>query len=257
MDYVEAREARDMPGLRLALTYRIPNPFGEAAKAIFKLKGLPFVAVAQHSTQPNEDLQAWTGHRNAPVAVWNDEPARAGWAEIIMLAERLQPEPPLLPADRAERAMVFGICNEICGEDGYGWNSRLLMFPEQAAGEKRDEKDTWTDLLQSRYGGSGDAVARAADKAGAVLRFLADRLREQAAKGSRYFVGDRLSAADIYWAAMSIGVAQLPEEKSATPRFLQKVWGRMAERLKDQLDPILVAHRDYIFERYIPTPLDF
>ena len=69
MDYLEARDARDLAGLRLALTYKIPNPYGEAAKAIFKLKGLPFVAVAQHSTQPNEDLMAWTGHRNAPVAI--------------------------------------------------------------------------------------------------------------------------------------------------------------------------------------------
>ena len=91
MDYLEARDARDLAGLRLALTYKIPNPYGEAAKAIFKLKGLPFVAVAQHSTQPNEDLMAWTGHRNAPVAIWNDEPARAGWANDCVPTRRCCP----------------------------------------------------------------------------------------------------------------------------------------------------------------------
>ena len=257
MDYLEARDARDLPGLRLALTHKIPNPYGEAAKAIFHVKGLPFVAVAQHSTEPNEDLQAWTGHRNAPVAVWNDEPARAGWAEILMLAERLRPDPPLLPADREQRALVFGLSNEICGEDGYAWNSRLLMFPEQAAGQKRNDADTWTDLLQSRYGGSPEAVQAAKDKAGGVLRLLAKHLHAQKARGSRYLVGDSLTAADIYWAALSIGVAQLPDEMCATPGFLRKVWGRMGARLADDLDPILIAHRDYIFATYLPTPLDF
>jgi glutathione S-transferase len=257
MDYLEARDAQGLPGLRLALTYKIPNPYGEAAKAIFAIKGLPFVPVAQHSTQPNEDLMAWTGHRNAPVAVWNDEPARAGWAEILMLAERLRPDPPLLPADRERRALVFGLSNEICGEDGYAWNSRLLMFPEQAAGEKRNESDTWSDLLQSRYGGSPEAVQAAKDKAGAVLRLLAGHLQAQKAKGSPYLVGATLTAADIYWATLSIGVAQLPDEACATPGFLRKVWGRMGERLKDDLDPILVEHRDYIFTKHIKTPLDF
>ena len=257
MEYLEAREARDLPGLRLALTYKIPNPYGEAAKAIFQVKGLPFVAVAQHSTQPNADLAAWTGHRNAPVAVWDDEPARAGWAEILMLAERLRPDPPLLPADRAQRALVFGLSNEICGEDGYAWNSRLLMFPEQAAGEKRGDADTWSDLLRSRYGGSAEAVAEAKAKAGGVLRLLAKHLHAEKAKGSPYLVGGALSAADLYWATLSIGVAQLPDEMCATPGFLRKVWGRMGERLKDDLDPILIAHRDYVFANYIKTPLDF
>ena len=257
MDYVEAKDAQGLSGLRLALTYKVPNPSGEAAKAIFHVKGLAFTPVAQHASQPNEDLLAWTGHRNAPVAVWNDEPARAGWAEILMLAERLAPQPPLLPADREQRAWVFGLSNEICGEDGFAWNSRLLMFPEQAAGEKRNDEDTWTELLTSRYGGSREAVQSARDKAGAVLRLLARQLHAQAAKGSRYLVGEGLTAADLYWATLSIGVAQLPQEMCDTPRFLRKVWGAMGERLADDLDPILVAHRDFIWSTYLPARLDF
>jgi glutathione S-transferase len=257
MDHVEARDARGLPGLRLAVTYKIPNPFCEAAKAIFHVKGLAFTPVAQHSAQPNEDLLAWTGHRNAPVAVWNDEPARAGWAEILMLAERLAPQPSLLPADRFERALVFGLSNEICGEDGFAWNSRLLMFPEQAAGEKRNEEDTWTDLLTKRYGGSAGAVGQARDKAGAVLRMLAARLHAQKEAGSRYFVGRGLTAVDLYWATLSIGVAQLPEAMCDTPRFLRKVWGRMGEQLAADLDPILIEHRDFIWSTYLPPTLDF
>ena len=90
-----------------------------------------------------------------------------------------------------------------------------------------------------------------------MLRLLAKQLHAQRAKGSPYLVGGALTAADVYWATLSIGVAQLPDEMCATPGFLRKVWGRMGERLKDDLDPILIEHRDYIFAHYIPTPLDF
>ena len=45
----------------------------------------------------NEALRAWTGRDNAPIAVYEDEPGRDGWAEILDLAERLDPD--TLPLD--------------------------------------------------------------------------------------------------------------------------------------------------------------
>jgi glutathione S-transferase len=257
VDHIEPKIAQSMPGLRLALTCRIPNPFCEAAKSVFHVKGIPFLPVAQHAAQPNEDLKAWTGHRNAPVAIWNDEPARAGWAEILMLAERLNPEPPLLPADRLLRAEVFGICHEICGEGGFAWNSRFMMFPQEASNDTGAEKGSWDELLHRQYGASREQVEKAPERAASVLRFLADKLHRQAERGSPYFVGDSLTGADVYWAAMSIGVSQLPTEWSATPGFLRKVWAAMGEKLKDALDPILIEHRDRIYSTYLKLPLDF
>jgi len=69
MDYVSVAEARAMPGLRLALSAGTPGPWGEAAKAVLKLRCVPFTPVRQHIMQANEELAEWTGFRNAPVAV--------------------------------------------------------------------------------------------------------------------------------------------------------------------------------------------
>lgn len=76
MEYIEVETARGMSGLRLACTHGIYNLLGEAAKVIFTLKCVPFTAVAQYAGEPNATLQEWTGYRNAPVAVWNDEAAQ-------------------------------------------------------------------------------------------------------------------------------------------------------------------------------------
>ncbi|MBI1181166.1 MAG: hypothetical protein GC201_11460 [Alphaproteobacteria bacterium] len=257
MDHVEAKEARDLPGLRIAVTKGIPNPFCEAAKSLFHVKGIPFVPVAQYAAQPNEDLKAWTGHRNAPVVVYDSEPARAGWAEILMLAERLGGEPALLPEDPELRAQVFGLCHMICGEGGFAWNSRFMMFPKEAANDAGAEKGSWDEILHRQYGASRDSVSQAPARAAAVLRMLADRLKAQQERGSLFLVGDALTAADIYWATMSIGVRQLPDDWSATPGFLRKAWGQMGAQLEDALDPILIEHRDRIYRDWLKLPLDF
>ena len=126
-----------MPGLRLALTCHAPAPYSMSAKAIFALKQVPYVAVAQIGASENETLQAWTGHRNAPVAVYNEEAPRAGWLEILNLAERLGTGPALVPQDIELRMQMVGLTNELIGENGLIWNMRLLMLglggPERAA----------------------------------------------------------------------------------------------------------------------------
>ena len=60
-------EARARGGLRLALTAGVPGPWGEAAKGLFTVKGIPFVAVRQLAGGPNDELRDWTGHDNAPL----------------------------------------------------------------------------------------------------------------------------------------------------------------------------------------------
>ena len=106
MDYVEAKDARNMDGMRLALTVGVCGPWSEAAKYILQVKDIPFVPVAQHGGQENPDLVDWTGHGNAPVTIFEDEPPRAGWAEILMQAERLAPEP-ALPGSADDTLRLF------------------------------------------------------------------------------------------------------------------------------------------------------
>ena len=104
----------------------IPSPWGEAAKGILHIKGIDWTAV--RLVYDSEPLKEWAGQRSGPVAIYDDDKPRAGWAEILLLAERLAPTPALLPKDAAERALVFGLAHEICGEDGLGWSRRLQLI---------------------------------------------------------------------------------------------------------------------------------
>src|SRR5262245_53614341 len=125
-EYVSVEEAMRRGGLRMVVVGGVPSPWGEAAKGILHIKGLDWVAV--RLVYDSEPLKAWAGQRNGPVAVYENERPRPGWAEILLLAERLAPSPSLLPADAAERALVFGLAHEICGEAGLGWSRRLHLI---------------------------------------------------------------------------------------------------------------------------------
>ena len=109
MDYTDPVQARQTPGLRLALTAGVPAPYSMSARAIFEVKKVPFVPVVQVGAGANEDLVAWTGHRNAPVAMFNDEAPRVGWLEILNLAERLGEGPSLIPENRQDRMNMFAL----------------------------------------------------------------------------------------------------------------------------------------------------
>jgi len=161
MKYLKVAEARDLPGLRLALTANLPGPGGEAAKAVFKVRGVTFQPVEQVLLQPNEELVAWTCYRNAPVVILDDEPAVANWHDILILAERLGTGPSLLPSDPVERSLALGFSAEICGPDGFGWNRRLTISPIPT-----DDQDVDPATLRIRrgYGLRMDAVAQASER---------------------------------------------------------------------------------------------
>src|SRR6187455_3807690 len=100
--YVSVEEAIPRPGLRMVVVGKVPSPWGEAAKNIFHLKRIDFAAV--RLVYDSEALKSWAGQLNGPVAILDDEPPRSGWEEILMLAERLSVNPPLLPAESRSRA---------------------------------------------------------------------------------------------------------------------------------------------------------
>ena len=174
MDYVDPAQARHMSGLRLALTCHVPAPYSMSARAILDLKGVPFVPVAQHGAAPNEDLRAWTGHRNAPVAVYDDEAPRAGWLEILNLAERLGSGPSLIPSNIRLRMHMIALTNELIGENGLVWNMRLIMLG--LGGPERAAREAESNPMYGQYGYSEANRARAHDKAREILDLFTDRL---------------------------------------------------------------------------------
>jgi glutathione S-transferase len=266
MNYLDVAEAKDLPGLRLVLTAFVPGPWGESAKKILEYKKIPYVPVAQYAARANEDLVAWTGVRNAPNAMYNSEPPRTGWYEILMLAERLAPERPLLPAPSQERALVLGISAEICSEWGWGWARRAMMGTAYAgtpdpARVAALSKPPWAPEDSARMrasysvsvGGPTEAPARCAD----ILRMLATRLHCQKAEGSPYLVGRSISAADIYWTVFSMALEPLPHELNPMPDWMRLSYEMIGPVLEPLKDPILLAHRDLIYERHLSLPLDF
>src|SRR3954468_14735112 len=124
--YLGVEEAIARPGLRMVVVGGVPSPWGEAAKGILHMKGIEWAAV--RLAYDSEKLRDWAGQRSGPVAIHDNEPPRAGWAEILLLAERLAPQPALLPADAGERAAMFGLAHEICGQEGLGWTRRLQLI---------------------------------------------------------------------------------------------------------------------------------
>ncbi len=256
MQYTKVQDAKDMPGLRLALTMRVPGPWSQAAKYMFEVKGIPFIAVGQAGGRANDELYAWTGHRNAPVAVYNEETPRVGWQEIIMLAERLDPEPALLPKNSASRAAVFGIISELAAEQGLAWMRRLQMIEDMNAPTLDPRTYASANILEGRYGAGQKANDAVTKRCVDILSMLAKNLNEQKARGSEYFVADRFSAADLYWACFSQLVRPMEEAVNPMPTFMRDVY-QARDQVQDAVDPILMAHRDMIYQRHLRLPLEF
>jgi len=249
MEYITVAEAIDESGLRLVLGPATPGPWGEAAKAVFHVKRLPYTAVAKPPEGERVDLLRWTRQTSAPVAMYERERPRSGWSEILFLAERLAPEPRLVPRDPAERLAALGLAFEICGETGLGWSRRLMILPQQAASEH--------DSMPWKYGLEDEtAVSTAADRVNEVLGLLARALAAQRARGERYLVGQGLSAPDLYWATFSNMVAPMSAAHCPMPGKLREIYESSAS-LGIVVDPTLIEHRDFIFEEHLALPMVF
>jgi len=252
-DWVAIAEARALGGLRLVLLRGVPSPWSLAARAIFDLKQISYTRVWRAPGDAPDALHGWTGQTSYPAALWEDERPRTGWAEILLLAERLGPEPPLLPSDPDERTIVFGISHEICGEMGLAWCRRLLGI------EKRREEapeDPQVESFLRKYGSGDEGLAVAQARVVEVVRMLSDRLQAQREAGRAFLVGSALSAADVYWATFSNMVVLLPPEKLPLPDPIRAVFASDDPEVARALTPALMRHRDWIYERYLKLPVE-
>ena len=255
--YVDIATARGQTGLRVVLTQGVPGPWGEAAKGILHAKGLAFTRVAQQGGSANDALFDWTGHRNAPVLVFDDEVPRTGWSEILWLAERLAPTPSLVPEDPEDRIALFGMAHLLMAEGGFGWCRRLMMFHTMmdADGRLPEAMQPVLGRMVVQYGYSRDAAEAAPGRVVEILELLARRLADQRAAGRDYLVGTRLSALDIYWAAMAALVDPLPADVCPMPDMLRASYAGAGDRVMDAVDPALLAHRDRIYRDHLEFPL--
>jgi glutathione S-transferase len=241
VEFVELAEAASRPGLRLVTVAGI-------------VKRVPCVGVRMQPGRP--EVSEWTGRPNAPVAMYDDEPPRSGWAEILLLAERLAPEPRLIPADPDERALCFGLAHEICGEMGLGWARRLDGIHQSLASEGRVGFPlAAAHYLAPRYGYRPDNADEARRRVVEVLGVLARRLRAQRDAGSRFYLGDALSALDVYAAAFMAMFRPLPPEQCPMPEVLRKAFETLDAETHQALDPLLLEHRDCVYREYLELPM--
>ncbi|HSI02653.1 MAG TPA: hypothetical protein VLA02_18770 [Reyranella sp.] len=245
--YLGVDEAIARDGLRMVVVGGVPSPWGEAAKGIFDLKRIEWVAV--RLAYDSEPLRQWAGQRSGPVAIHDKEPPRAGWAEILLLAERLAPAPALLPADAGERATMFGLAHEICGEGGLGWTRRLRLIHISAFGDRPSA------YLGRKYGYSPAAGQTAAARVVALLRMLAARLEAQQRLGSPYYVGNALTAVDVYSATFMALFEPLPPEQCPMDEMSRTAFATRDPETDAALDPILLRHRDMMYTRHLELPL--
>jgi glutathione S-transferase len=251
-DYVSISAARKLGGLRLALLQGMPSPWGQAAKGIFEIKRIPFTRVHRAADDPPAALMEWTHQDSFPAAMYEDERPRTGWSEILFLAERLASEPSLIPRDPADRALMFGLSHEICGEMGLGWARRLM----QLAPAMTNATDPMMKGFAHKYGSSPAEAKAAGQRVIDVLGLLARQLRQQRAAGRAFLVGDRLSAADVYWATFSNLIAPLPAPQLPLPENVRALFTASEPEVKAALDPALLEHRDRIYQQHLKLPME-
>ncbi len=199
----------------------VPSPWGEAAKGFLHIKGIEWAAV--RLVYDSEPLRDWAG-------------------------------PSLLPTDAAERALVFGLAHEICGEAGLGWSRRLQLvhaglqnaggFPARVA-----------RYLSKKYGYSPEAGAASGPRVTELLSMLGTRLKAQREAGSRYYVGDALTAVDVYSATFTAMFNPLPPEHCQMEASMREAFETRDAQIEAALDPILLEHRDMMYAEYLELPL--
>jgi glutathione S-transferase len=252
IEFVDLEDAKARAGLRMVVVPGVPSPWGEAAKGILHVKQIPWLAV--RLDQGSDAMAEWAGQRSGPVAIYDGEAPRAGWADILILAERLSPKPALLPTDADQRAIAMGLAHEICGEMGLGWCRRNAGvhasltrgggFPAGVA-QYLGEKYGYREVEAELYG------RRCID----ILTALAARLRTQQDAGHRFYIGNSLSAVDIYSATFMALFKPLPPDQCAMPDAIRAAFEDNDEATERALDDLLIEHRDFIYDQYLELPL--
>ena len=250
-NYISVEEAIARPGLRIVVLGKVPSPWGEAAKNIFHIKRIEFAAV--RLVYDNEALKNWAGQLSGPVAIYNDEPPRSGWKEILVLAERLAPVPALLPADPGTRDHMLALAEKLCGRGGLGWHRRLQLVHAGLT-----KTGGFSDRVAGFLGGKYDYdPARAQENSSAVRELLGEfaaLLHAQRKAGRDYYL-DSLSALDVYSAAFMALFKPLPPEQCDMIAGIRAAFEWLDEPTAQALDPILLRHRDMMYTRHLATPL--
>lgn len=182
------------------------------------------------------------------------EPAKISAEQIVLLAERLAPQPRLVPDDIEQRALMFGLIRELSGELGLGWSRRALMLETANAKASGDRP---ANLFVRDYGHGFADEQQAIQRCVSILQAFSTRLHKQQAAGKRYLLGESFTALDIYWATFAIMLQPLPHAMCALPDVIRPAYASYPDEVRAAADDILFQHRDYVYQHHLQLPMDF
>jgi glutathione S-transferase len=250
LEFVDLETARARDGVRIVVAGSVPSPWSEATKGLFRLAGIPLVAVRR--SRDTQAIDAWTGTDNVPVVLVGKEPPRSSWSAVVGLVARLAPGV-LVPEEPQARAKLMGAIDLVAGEGGLGWNVRLTMI--DAGLRTRGERGFPANIaayLAARYGYVAEQQASVRNRIVEQLAFLRSLLGERA-----YFGGTVPDALDIYVATFLTIISTIPAD--ASPLFspsIHKAFACGADELGPLIPSELVALRARMFEHHLPWPFE-
>jgi glutathione S-transferase len=250
LTFVDVATARHASGVRIVVSGLVPSPWSEATKGLFRLAGVPVLAVRR--LRDNVELEMWTGVDNVPVVFCDLAPPRTHFAAIAELAARLAGPDVLLPSALAARVENIGLLDLIAGEDGVGWNARLAMIEASFATDgARGFPLPVAKYLAARYGYLPAASADLRARVAAQLAFIDDRLDAR-----EYLAGARPGAVDVYLATFLTPYTDITEaDCPGLEPVLRKAFAAAHEELGALVPAPLLSHRTRMFERHLAYPI--
>jgi glutathione S-transferase len=220
--------------------------YAEKARWALDYKQVPHTRRWLHSgTHPAGTFVLTRGRHDTVPVMTVDGRAIGDSTEVIAELERRFPDPPLYPADPAERARALALeefFDEELGPYIRRWAYHLLTRDPDAVVELAMKQMPWlrprmaglttpmlTAFLDLRFKtGSEDGARVAEEKSMAAI----DRLEAELG-GREFLCGDAFSVADLTAASLLYPIA-LPPEGPWQPRNLPAYWRERADAVSDR-----------------------
>jgi len=247
------QEALAAPGLRVApVRAGLPSPWSEFVRACFHVKRIPFSLVdARDADRSLTSVKRLTGQESLPVVFWNDERPRANWLEQLLLAERISPEPRLLPVDPSGRAKMVGLIAELCSEAGFGWHRRVMMIARLLTEPTFGESERGIgQYLSKKYRHDTDSVEASTKRCEAIVSAFTDLA------GHEYLSGSVLTALDLAWAAFAALIQPLPENLCPMKPLWRDLYTWMPSVAPPSEVNALLSLRERIYRNCLPLPIN-
>ncbi|KZZ45080.1 hypothetical protein A3759_10755 [Thalassolituus sp. HI0120] len=250
---ISLEQAISASGLRMVVPQGIPSPWCEAVKGFFHLRGISWQAL--YLDQRNDAMKQWTGKRSAPVLMVDNQPPVHHWQDILTFVHSQGEGAELLPQNLQKKQQVMALCGSLMDKNGLAWNRRLVCIDKGLKQQQGGYPEFIAKYLGNKYGYDESHSSRYVSQVCVQLQQLSQQLLQQSQVGSRFLVGEQLSAADIYCACVMAFFKPLEHELCAMSPVIREVFESLSEAEQKALNPILIHHRDFIYQNYLELPL--